>query len=76
MCHEPNINLAGLQVPADILAAKAIAHTTNSLTAEILPHRVEDGVDYWFRLEGQMVLHPVHDAEALWSIDWDYIAVE
>jgi hypothetical protein len=71
-----SVELARLQEAADILSAEAVAHTTNALTAQIVTHFCQDTLDDWVRLFREVVLHPVHDIEALGPVQWDCVAIK
>ena len=76
MSREPDIDLARLQIPADILATKAVSHAPDTLAAQVVAHLIQDSVDDRLRLGWHVVLHPVHDVEAFRAIDWHRITVE
>lgn len=67
---------AGLEVAADVAAAKTVADPADTLDAKLLAHLANNVVDDGLDVLGQMVLEPVHDLEALGSIQRDRVALE
>lgn len=76
MRRKPDIQLTRLEVSTNIFPTKTIAHATDALAAEILPHLCQHAINDRLCLRGHVIFHPVHDIEALWSIEWDCITVE
>lgn len=78
MCSVSDIDLAraGLEVAADVAAAKTVVNAADALDAELVAHLANNVFDDGLDMLGQMVLEPVHDLEALGPIQRDGVSLE